>query len=55
MRFNSIDTAKLIFSVFLSLSFLILTAKAESLSEMVERVLESHEDIINSKKELEES
>ena len=48
MRFNLIDKAKLIFSIFLSLSFLIVTAKSESLSDMVEIVLESHEDIINA-------
>ena len=51
MRFNFIDIAKLIGSVFLSLSILIVTAKSESLSEMVNIVLESHEDILNAKKE----
>ena len=55
MRLNLIDIAKLICSVFLSLSIFIVTAKAESLTNMVNKVLESHEDIINAKKELEES
>ena len=32
-----------------------ISAKAERLSSMVEGVLESHEDIVNSKKELEEA
>ena len=33
----------------------VLPAQAEKLSTMVDQVLENHEDIINSKKELEEA
>ena len=55
MRLNTILTAKFIGFVFLSLSIFTMPAKSVSLSEMVNAVLENHEDIINAKKELEES
>ena len=55
MRFNLISTTKLIGSVVLSLLVLNVAAKAESLTEMVDKVLSNHEDILNAQKELEES
>ena len=44
--------------IFIILTFIFtssLTVSADTLSTMIEGVLESHEDIINSKKELEEA
>ena len=55
MRINIIAMAKFIGFAFLSLSVFILPVKSSSLTEMVNQVLEGHEDIINAKKELEES
>ena len=51
MRINIIAMAKFIGFAFLSLSVFILPVKSSSLSEMVNQVLEGHEDIINAKKE----
>ena len=36
-------------------SFTLVNASAETLTNMVNQILESHEDIVNAKKELEES
>ena len=55
MYYKIITIAKFIGFLFLSFSIFTLPAKSESLSEMVSQVLEGHEDIINAKKELEES
>ncbi len=55
MRLNTIDITKLLSFVLFSFLILLIPAKSESLSEMVNQVLNNHEDIINAKKELEES
>ena len=55
MPLNLFNAAKIFILAFTSLLVLILPSKSNSLSEMVNQVLESHEDIINAKKELEES
>ena len=55
MRFNIINWVKLISSALLSFLILIIPAKSQTLTEMVEQVLNNHEDIINAEKELEEA
>ena len=55
MRSYLIDMIKLIGSVFITSLILIIPAKSQTLTEMVNQILEGHEDIINAKKELEES
>ncbi len=50
----SINISYLLF-VIISTSFFVLPAKSDSLSNMVNKVLANHEDILNAQKELEEA
>ena len=49
------NSVKLLFFIVTLVIVNLIPSSAETLSTMVDSVLESHEDIINSKKELEEA
>ena len=55
MRTYLIDTAKLFCSIVLTFFIFIIPVKSQTLTEMVDQLLDGHEDIINAKKELEEA
>jgi len=55
MRTYLIDTAKFFCSIVLTFLIFILPAKSQTLTEMVNQLLDGHEDIINAQKELEEA
>ena len=55
MRTYLIDTTKLFCSVILTFLIFILPVKSQTLTEMVNQIIEDHEDIINAQKELEEA
>ena len=48
MRTNLIDTTKLICSIVLTSLIFIFPVKSQTLTEMVNQLLDSHEDIINA-------
>ena len=49
------DMTKVFCSIFLTFLIFIFPAQSQSLTEMVESLLDGHEDIINAQKELEEA
>ena len=51
MRSYLIDTTKLFCSIVLTFFIFIFPAKSQSLTEMVNQILDGHEDIINAQKE----
>ena len=55
MRTYLIDTAKLFCSIVLTFFIFIFPVKSQTLTEMVDQLLDGHEDIINAQKELEEA
>ena len=55
MRTYLIDTAKLFCSIVLSSLIFIFPVKSQTLTEVVDQLLDGHEDIINAQKELEEA
>ena len=55
MSFSISTTFRFILKAIICLQLLIIPANSNTLSNMVDQVLESHEDIINAKKELEEA
>ena len=55
MRTYLTDTTKLFCSIVLTFLIFIIPAKSQTLTEMVDQLLDSHEDIINAQKELEEA
>ena len=55
MRTYLIDAAKLFCSIVLTFFIFIIPVKSQTLTEMVDQLLDGHEDIINAKKELEEA
>ena len=55
MRLLVLNKVKQATYILLASLMVILPAKSDSLSDMVSKVLESHEDILNAKKELEEA
>ena len=55
MRTYLTDMAKLFCSIVLTFLFFIIPVKSQTLTEMVNQLLDGHEDIINAQKELEEA
>ena len=54
MRTYLTDMAKLFCSIVLTFLIFIVPVKSQTLTEMVNQLLDGHEDIINAQKELEE-